>query len=217
MADKDIKSPAADVSIAVGSALISAVPWLGGPVSNVLTGYSQTRKLNRVREVLDGLADELRNFESDVAREYVRTEDFEDLLEQTLRRAADERNSSVRQLYLRFLRHVITRPGDEYEAQLDVLRILERLRSEHIEILKALRQEPSPDAHKKVAGSPIQTLHERTRLERSEIKKAVSLLNDLRLTDLQSLHVLMTGSGSESLQHGLTELGNRVLAYLAMM
>ena len=217
MAENDLNLPAdrTDVSIAVGSALISAVPWLGGPVSNVLTGYGQRRKFDRVKDVLDGLADELRNFESDVAKDYVRTEDFEDLLEQTLRRAADDRHAEVRELYRRFLRQAIVQPGDEYDEQLNVLRVLERLRSQHIAIMKALRQEPSPDAHKKFGGSPIQTLHQRTGLERAAIKTAVREMNDLRVTNLEGLNVMMTGRGSETLQHGLTDLGKKVLDYVA--
>ena len=105
-----------DRSIAAASALVSAVPWLGGAVSNVVSGYGQTRKFNRVQELLGGLARELSDFESDVAKEYVRTEDFEELLEQTLRRAADERDAEVRNLYLRFIHRAITEPGDEYDA-----------------------------------------------------------------------------------------------------
>ena len=179
----------------MGSALLSAVPWLGGPVSNVISGYSQTRKFNRVQELLNGLANELRNFESDIAKEYVRTEDFEELLERTLRKAADERQAEVRNLYLRFIRHAITEPGDEYDAQVNVLRVIERLRSPHIAILQALRQEPSPNAHQKVASSQMQTLQERTGLDRDTIKEAVQVLNDLRLANLGNLHVMMTAHG----------------------
>jgi hypothetical protein len=38
---------ALDIAAFVGS----AVPWIGGPVSNVLGGMSLGRKLSRVREV----------------------------------------------------------------------------------------------------------------------------------------------------------------------
>jgi hypothetical protein len=51
----------------------------------VLGGISSHRKLTRVREVLQGFAEDLRSFKSDVSEEYVKTEDFEELLEETLR------------------------------------------------------------------------------------------------------------------------------------
>lgn len=203
-----------DKTIAATSALVSLVPWLGGAASNVVSGYGQTRKLNRVRELLDGLANRLSGFESDVAKEYVRTEDFEDLLEQTLRRAADERNADVRNLYLRFIHRAIAEPGDEYDSQMDVLHAIEGLRGVHVTVMRALRKEPSPDADRKFAGSPSQTLRERTGLSSEQIKDAVETLNDLRLIKLDSLHVTMTGRGSESLQHTVTTLGTHVLDYI---
>ena len=43
---------ALDIAALVGS----AVPWIGGPVSNVLGGISLGRKLKRVREVLVSVA-----------------------------------------------------------------------------------------------------------------------------------------------------------------
>lgn len=88
------KETALDIAAFVGS----AVPWIGGPVSNVLGGMSVGRKLGRVREVLEGLATGLANFQSEVSEKYVRTDEFEDLLEQTLRRAADERAEEKRRL-----------------------------------------------------------------------------------------------------------------------
>ena len=163
--ESDFPTDRTDRSLAVASALVSVVPWLGGAVSNVISGYGQTRKLNRVQELLDGLASRLSGFESDVSKEYVRTEDFEELLEQTLRRAADERNAEVRDLYLRFIHRAITEPGDEYDDQIEVLHAVERLRDIHIAVIRALREKPSPDAGKKFAGSPSQTLQEKNWFE----------------------------------------------------
>ena len=160
------------------------------------------------------MVDEESNFfESDVAKEYVRTEDFEELLEQTSRRAADEHNAEVRDLYLRFIHRAITEPDDEYDDQVEVLRTIERLRDIHVVVLGALREEPSPDADSKIAGSPSQTLQERTGLSSDQIRDVVQTLNDLRLANLDGLHVMMTGCGSESLQHAVTALGIRVLEY----
>ncbi|MDE0441667.1 MAG: hypothetical protein OXL38_06060 [Gammaproteobacteria bacterium] len=204
-----------DKTIAATSALVSLVPWLGGAASNVVSGYGQTRKFNRVKELLDGLASRLSDFESDVAKEYVRTEDFEDLLQQTLRRVADERNAEVRNLYLRFIHRAIAEPGDEYDGQMDVLRAIEGLRGVHVTVMRALCEEPRPDADRKFAGSPSQTLRERTGLSSEQIKDAVETLNDLRLINLDGLHVTMTGRGSESLQHTVTTLGIQVLDYIA--
>lgn len=203
-----------DRAIDAGATIVSIVPWIGGPVSSVLSGYGQARKLNRIQEVLDGLGEQLRRFESTVTEEYVRTEEFEELLEQTLRRAADERQEEVRALYRRFLHRAITEPGDDYDEQMGVLRVIERLRAPHVVILKATQQEPGPDSHRKMMGSPIQTLRERTGMDQDPIIAAVGELNALGLTRNANLMVMMTGHGSENLGHMITPLGKRVLDYI---
>lgn len=51
-----------EVVLDISSFISSAVPWIGGPVSNVLSGISFGRKISRVKEVLEGIANDLRNF-----------------------------------------------------------------------------------------------------------------------------------------------------------
>ena len=204
-----------DTALSVASGIASAVPWLGGVVSNVLSGYGQTRKLNRVQEVLDELADRLAGFESEVSEDYVRTEDFEELLEQTLRRAAEERNSEVRRLYVDFIQRTIVEPNDDYDAHMEVLIRIERLRADHVVVLRALLEEPRREESNGSMGSPMQTLEGRTGLDRDSIKAAVENTDDQRLTNLTgSLQTMMTGRGAASLQHAVTPLGHRVLGYL---
>lgn len=57
-----------DTAIAVASIISSAIPWIGGPVSNVLSGMSYGRKLARVKEILLQLINDLHNFKSDISK-----------------------------------------------------------------------------------------------------------------------------------------------------
>lgn len=93
--DKKDLAPAStsnETVLDVAAFVSSAVPWVGGPISNVLQGMSLGRKLARVREVLEGVVQDLQNFRSEVSEKYVKTDEFEELLERTLRQAAEERN-----------------------------------------------------------------------------------------------------------------------------
>ena len=200
-----------DKAIATVSTLASFIPCVGGAVSNVLSGHSQQRKFNRVQEVLDGLAARLDDLKSKVNEEYVRTEDFEELLEQTLRKAADERNAEIRDLYARFLHHVVTESTDDYDDQIEVMRVIESLRSVHIKVMNGLLEKPDPNPP--FAGSVSQTLQRRTGLSEEQIRNAIEILNDLRLTNVQSSG-MMTGHGAERLDHTIAPLGTRVLEYL---
>lgn len=198
----------------ISAVVAGFAPAVGGAVGAVLSGISQTRKFNRVAELLEGLRDDLAGLRSEVMDDYVKTGDFEDLLEQTLRRAAEERSNEVRALYRRFLYSAMTEPGDAYDDQLHVLRALERLRAPHVAVLKALSQPPGAEAHRKMMGSAIQTLRERTGLKSEEIQSAIATLNESGATKLGSLMVMMTGYGSEALQSSITDLGQKVLQYI---
>jgi len=200
---------ALDIAAFVGS----AVPWIGGPVSNVLGGISTGRKLARIREVLGGLVSDLNEFKSEVSEEYVKSEEFEELLEQTLRKAADERNEEKRQIYRSFLTNAIESPGEPYDEQIRFLRTLEEIQPDHLKILHALSQEPSPKPD--MMGSPNQTLCNRLPgIDKDRIAELVDQLNDMRITNLTSLKTMMTGHGAEDLRHSVTSFGHRFLQFI---
>ena len=203
----------AETALDVAAFVGSAVPWIGGPVSNVLSGMSSGRKFARVREVLEGLTSDLSDFKSEVSEEYVKTEDFEELLEQTLRRSADERNQEKRQIYRSFLTNAIESPGEPYDEQIRFLRTLEELKPDHLKVLRALSKTPDPDPG--MMGSPNQTLRQRLpELEEKRIEELITQLNDLRVTNMTSLKTMMTGRGAADLRHSITSYGQRFMQYI---
>ena len=199
--------------IDIVSFVSSAVPWVGGPVSNVLGGISTGRKIQRVNELLHEFSEDLRNFKSEISEEYVKNEDFEDLLEQTLRRTSEERNEEKRRILKTFLVEAVKSPGEQYDDQLRFLKLLENIYGDHIRILKALVQAPPQNLG--MMGSPSQTLRERLPdITDDRITDLVHQLNDLRVTNLQSLNTMMTGRGAQDLRHSVTPLGKRFVRYL---
>ena len=197
----------------VASTLSAAIPWVGGPVSNVLSGMSLGRKLARVNEVLTGLADDLREFKSETSEQYVRTEEFEDLLEKTLRQAADERNERKRLIYRGFLTEAIKSPGEPYDEQVRFLRILEQLQPDHIRILSSCLQEP--ESVSGTTGSHGQTLSRRLPdIPRERLEDLVAQLNDMRLTNVTGMRAMMTAPGAEDMRHTVTHFGQRFVKYL---
>ncbi|MGH0035334.1 MAG: hypothetical protein ACQGVK_09940 [Myxococcota bacterium] len=201
-------------ALEVAAFVSSAVPWVGGPISNVLGGISTQRKLDRVNEVLRGFAEDLQDFESEASKQYVKTEGFEDLLEETLRHAAAERTEEIRRAYRTFLVRSVMDAEDLYDEQMRVLRVLEELQAGHILVLGALTSEPDEDPNA-LSGSQLRTLDRRIpELTKETIEQLAEQLNDLRVTKLTGLRTMMTARGASDLRHCLMPLGESLLRYI---
>jgi len=193
--------------------VISVVPWLGGPVSQVLSGMSIERKMDRVKEVLDGLAQDLSDFHSEASETYVHSDEFQEVLERTLRQVADERNEEKRRIYRLFLKRTIETPGEPYDEQRRFLHTLEEIQGDHLRIMRAMLQEP--EANLGDMGSPHQTLCRRVPdMPQERIADLVGQLNDMRVTNLTGLNTMMTAHGAANLSHALTPYGRRFIAFL---
>ena len=191
----------------------SVVPWIGGPVSIVLSGMSINRKFDRVKEVLDGLTNDLKDFKSEASEKYVKTDEFGELLEKTLLKSADERNEQKRKLYRAFLTHEIKSPGKSYDEQLRYLRTMEGVQPDHLRMLKAIADKPKMDIHR--TGSPLATLQERLPdMSADQIRLLVIELHDLHLSNLTSLNGIMTYNGAQDLQHHVTPYGQSFLDFI---
>src|SRR5206468_11860789 len=77
---------ASEAALEVSAAFASAAPWVGGAISNYMAGKANDRKFRRVADELKALADDMRRVASDTAREYVKTDEFEDLLDLTMQK-----------------------------------------------------------------------------------------------------------------------------------
>ena len=94
-----------------------------------------------------------------------------------------------------------------------MLRTFEELAPDHLQVLKAMMQEPNPNPG--TMGSPNQTLRERLPdFDEGRIEELTNQLNDMRVTNLGSLKVMMTGRGAQDLRHVITEYGQRIINYV---
>jgi hypothetical protein len=165
--------------------------------------------------VLINLTQDLQGFKSEISETYVKTEEFEELLERTLRQAADERSEEKRRTYRLFLVGTIKSPGEPYEEQLRFLRSLEEVQPDHIQVLRALMQKPDSDLASGFSGSPRQTLSSRLPdIPADHIEDLISQLNDMRITNLTTMRTMMTARGAQNLEHTITPFGQRFLNFI---
>ena len=121
------------------------IPLLGGVVSNVMNGWTQDRRMRRVGEVLSDLSGRLQRLGDKVdkrSEDCIRSDEFEDLLDRTLRQAATERHENKRRLYAAILAGAIENPGESsYHEQLRMLTTIEGLQPDHLRILRAMPED----------------------------------------------------------------------------
>lgn len=208
-------STAKEIILNAVASVSSIAPWIGGPVSSVLSGMSISRKMERVNEVLVDMAEGIKGFESDISKNYVKTEDFQELLEETLQQSAKERNEEKRRAYSTFLISDIRNPTSyTYDEKLRFLRTLEEMQIDHIYMLKALMVQPDPDPASTI-GSVNSTLKKRLpSIPPDRIKDLAEQLTDMKVANLANLGVTMTSRGAEDLQSCITSYGHRFLRYI---
>lgn len=211
MTETDLTKKALDGA----SLAASALPYVGGPISNILSGIGNRRRINRIHGIIDQLALELQDFKSEVAEKYVQTDEFEELLEKILQQASNERNERKRQFYSQFLLNDIKSPGQSYDEKIRYLRTLEELQPDHLKVIQAIAMKPSSIEGSLLTSSPSQTLKIRLpNMDEEHIKNMVAELNDMRLTRLDNLNVMMTPTGASDLSSSITDYGRRFLSYL---
>ena len=198
------------------SAVVAAAPWIGGPLTAVISGRVTDRKLQRVNDALVFLAGKLKAVGNTLEEDYVRSEEFEDLLDEVLPRISRERSQRKRNLYALYLKGVLTNVEQPYDEKLNFLNALDQLQFAHIEVLNAFLQKPDNEKiFSGFGGSRIQTLRNRLQnYNEATIEELVIQLNDLRLTDAKNLKTMMSSDGAENLRSVVTPMGQRFYSFL---
>jgi hypothetical protein len=203
-----------ETSFNAAATLVAAAPVLGGPLSNIFSGLSAGRRFQRIRVVILELEKEIDDLSEEQA-EYVRGEDFEDLLRETLERVSNERLEAKRRLYRDFLFNVIRESAGDYDERFRFLRILEQLQLDHFAVLRAMDQPPGPEeAESVLAGSRMNTLRGRLpEVSNEHLDDLVTELGDLRITS-GSLGGMVTGPSAVNLRPLITPFGHRLLEFI---
>jgi hypothetical protein len=120
-------------------ALISAVPFLGGPILAVIGDIQSIRKEKRFIEFINGLQEDIHNLSGHVNAEFISKEDFLDIFEQTARKIVMTRQEAKRTAFRHILSNAILSSNISYDEVEEFLSLVERFREEHIFLLSILR------------------------------------------------------------------------------
>lgn len=164
MSDLDKKAPILDaIEWGTRAGIANLVPVLGHAIDAAWHGHTNARWANRFKAVVEGIEVRVQQLEG-VSEEYLRSDEFADLLAETLASAARLENEEVRQMYASTVVAAAQRgPGSQVPARRVIAR-LERLTPEHFRFLKGLSNGSSlvrPEDRVRSISQFIDTVYER--------------------------------------------------------
>ncbi len=130
-------------------AVISAIPWVGGPIDAFLSTHGQRIVQNRIMSLLEVLQEELRDVhENQVDKSYIESEEFFDLIVQALEAAARTRERAKIRLYAKILKGAVVGHRESDFSAEDAVRIVLDLTPRQMEVARAVyrQQQDGPRA-----------------------------------------------------------------------
>jgi hypothetical protein len=232
MADKILKSPEQaneelqkrrpleDLGNAL-QALASAVPLFGAPIQTYLSGKLSERQVNRIHETIDALVHDLTATQRKLNTEFLKSEDFEELISEVMPRIAKERKNEKRRLYRNILLGAaLSDDIAPYDIAMKYLKTVDDLEPVHIDVLRAVSCKPPEQELWRLSdssGSIAQTLEKRLPdVRRSDFHDLLDDLNTARVTkfNLEHIGTMMSGMGAANLNTRVTDYGERFIHFV---
>lgn len=210
-----------------GKALLELVPYVGGSISSIIGDYQAERKHQRLVDLFESLKTDLDKFKDSLNKDFIGKDDFLDIFEETARKIVNERTVEKRIAFKNILVNSSIRTGVDYDEVEEHLRLLERLRKEHLLLLKILAD---PLIFDKENGSPVgkgsgltTTIYAimnkllPTWKRDSVLEISSDLQNERLIKDFSNnLSTMMTDTGINQLQNRITEKVERFYKFVTV-
>lgn len=143
--DMDATS-AQDHAVAIGLAVLSAVPVAGGPLATLISEYVPRQKQRRLVTFIEDLGHRIEAERERVDQEFVKTDEFQTMVEDVLDRVQQRRNEEKFSYWADLLAGVASRDRPPRADRERLVETLDRLRLSHLQLLHviATTTEPRP-------------------------------------------------------------------------
>lgn len=217
---KDEGQPLAEHILNVFKAGLSAAPFTGA-IASLVTDYIPTAKAKRLEEFAEQVAEDLYRLQNSVNVEYLKTDDFAFMFEQSFRAVAEHPQQVKLEAFRGILVNSATIKGYSDEEKEYFLNLAMNLSTLHIRILKFMAM---PEKYLKEEGIPKENISGSfgnffpvaiPGVSLEVIRSAFGELNRYGFTNTsESIFGTVTaGQGLELLRGRVTELGNRFIRF----
>lgn len=219
MSEESLRPTKPEDAAAAAAIPLRLVPGVGGALGAMASQIVARRQNRRMQGFLERLSHDLVQLEERIDRDFLETEEFFDLAEDVMTKAADSRQeeklTALRTVFL----NTLLEEDPSYDRAAEILALLDGWQPHHIMLLRILENPPAAEAalgHTVTAGGSIQSVLEELlpSWRPAEITRTWDALYDDRMHRTQGTRTMMSGSGVRVLSERLSPFGKEVAAYL---
>jgi len=204
---------------------LNSVPIAGGVMSDIAGAIISKRQNRRLKQFLVTLADNLKSLESRVNKEFLQTEEFQDLAEDIFTKAAETRQQEKMDAFCTIFVNTVLSDSPTYDEAAEIADLINGWQPRHIILMHILADPAAADRQMSNAvglGDGLTTsistiLHKLLpQWDDDQIDRTWKELYNARMHRLPGTKTMMTDQGINQLNNRLTDFGVRVARYLSL-
>lgn len=204
---------------------LNAIPIAGGVMSDIAGAIISRRQNRRLNQFLQTLADNLKKLESQINKDFLKTEDFQDLAEEVFSKAAETRQQEKLDAFRTIFVNTVLADSPKYDEASEIVDLVNSWQPRHIILMHILANPAAADkrmGNVVGAGGGLTTsistiLHKLLpEWDEDQIDRTWKELHDARIHRTPGTKTMMTDQGITQLQNRMTPFGVKVSSYLAI-
>jgi hypothetical protein len=217
------ESTRGEAALEIVAVALEAVPYVGGILSSTAGYCLNIRRNRRLNEFLADLAEDLQSVKDQINREFAESEEFQDLTEDILSKAAETRQQEKLDALRAIFLNTVLSDHPDYGAIAEIADLVYNWQPRHIVLLKILN---NPLAADEQMGSVVghggglitsigQILGKLLpEWEEDQIDRTWQDLYDRQIHRTPGTRTMITDQGIRQLDGRLTDFGQTVASYL---
>lgn len=221
--DKPLESTSAEKVGEVVAITLNAIPAVGGVLAEIANAVISKRQNRRLNEFLTSLAEDLKNHQDRVNREFVKTEEFEDLAENIMSKAAETRQKEKLDALRYVFVNTVLSDRPNYDEASEITEMIDKWQPRHIILIQILADPLGADQKMGntvgKGGGLITSISAILRKllpnwDDDQIERTWNDLYGAQIHRTSGTKTMMTDKGIHQLDNRLTDFGNKVAEYL---
>jgi hypothetical protein len=222
-ANKPIKSTRGETALEIVAIALEAVPYVGGVLSSTASYFLDMRKNQRLDDFLTDLAEDLQSVKDQINREFAKSEEFQDLTEDILSKAAETRQQEKLDALRAIFLNTVLSDHPSYDATAEIIDLVHNWQSRHIILLKILDNPLVADEQMGGVvgrgGGLVTSIGQilgrlLPEWDEDQIDRTWQDLYDRQIHRTQGTKTMLTDQGIRQLDGRLTDFGQLVAGYL---